>query len=496
MPPEHQPPSLYGRIRNLLNARTVTVQASALVAGRWAQEAFRFFLLLWLARTSQSGFGLFVFGAGVAAIIHPFLALGFEQFTIRELAGNSDAGGRILGQMLRLKTLIGLLLLSAIAALGSLQGWSSTEIMVVLIIAAGKILDSWADTLFSLYRYAGRQVQEAAYSVKAALVGALYGAAALLGGGGIVAVSLFVIVSSGLKVLLAAGLGARTGLLPKMRGKGPVLPPGRIGALLMIGALSFLGSFYNQVQVLLLKYFKALSDLAYYGVAMELAGGLAGLVSALVIGAVIYPTLTRTATQGADRLAAFISAYFWRLAALGLGIAFFYVTLGEDLLLFVYGSQYNASVAPMQIMGLATVFSFVNNLLIHAFLAQHRERLLLLLHLAPACLSLALGVTLVPWLGAKGAALNLLACRMVMALFILTAAHWHFGIFRRDQVEAFLWGGLILGGFYAVLATIDLSMFHLLAVLFLGGYGWWTWRWTMGPASLLKAGAEERYGAP
>lgn len=472
------------------------MQASALVAGRWVQEAFRFLLLLWLARTSQSGFGLFVFGAGVASVIHPFLTFGFEQFTIRELAGNSEAGGRILGQMLRLKTLLGLLLLSAIAVLGLVQGWSGTELMVVLIIAAGKVLDSWADTLFSLYRYAGRQVQEAAYSVKAALIGALYGAAALLAGGGIVAVSLFVIVASGLKVLLAAGLGARTRFLPKLSGTGPVLPPGRLGALLMIAALSFMGSFYNQVQVLLLKYFKALSDLAYYGVAMELAGGLAGLVSALVIGGVIYPSLTRTATQGPDRLAAFIAAYFWRLAALGLGIAFFYVTLGQDLLLFVYGGQYTASVGPMQILGLATVFSFVNNFFIHAFLVQHRERLLLLLHLAPFLLSLVLGVMLVPWLGAQGAALNLLVCRVVMALLVLTAAHRHFGIFKKDQIEAFLWGGLILGGFYMVLATVDLSMVHLLAVLFLVGYGWWTWRWTMSPASLLKAGAEERYGSP
>lgn len=478
--------TLYQRFRNLVNTGTVGAQASALVAGKWGQDAFRFVLLLCLARTSPSGFGLFIFGAGVAALIRAFLALGFEQFTIRELAGDPEASGIVLGQMLRLKTLIGFLLLGGIGVLGWLQGWNRTETLVVLIVSAGKILDSAADTLFSLYRYAGHQVQEAACSLKAALVGALYGSAALLAGGGIAAVSLFVVVSSGLKVILAAALGMRTGLLPQLRGKGPLLPSGSISALWMIGALSFWGSFYNQVPVLLLKHFKALGDLAVYGVATELAGGLATMVSTLVIGGVLYPTLARTAAQDSAQFAVFMQTYFWRLAAFGLGIAFFFLTLGRDLLLLIYGGQYAGSVIPLQILGLAILFSFVNNFLVHAFLAQHRERMLLWFHLAPACLSLALGLFLIPRLGASGAALSLLACRGILTCLVLVAAQRRYGILSRAQMGAFLGGGLILGTTYCGLPAVGLTSPCFLAGLALLGYAWWTWRWTLSPGNLLE----------
>jgi O-antigen/teichoic acid export membrane protein len=479
-------------LRKLINAQNITAKASALIAGKWVQDAFRFLLLLWLARTSQSGFGLFVFGAGVAAIIHSFLALGFDQFTIRELTGQSHVRERILGQMIRLKTSIGLLALGMILAFGWLNDWNRTETLVVLIISAGIILDSVADTFFSFYRYAGSQVQEAACCIKAALFGALYGAAAFLAGGGVVAVSLFVVVTSGLKILLAATGGIRAGLLPKIRLGGSILPPERLSALLVIAAVSFFGSFYNQIQVLLLKHFKALGDVALYGAAMELAGGLAGLVSAFVIGGVLYPALVRTATQGPAQLAPFIQVYFWRLAAFGLGIAFFYLTLGQDLLLFVYGRQYAASLTSLQILGLATFYSFMNNFFIHAFLVQHQERLLLWLHVVPAILSLALGLVLIPRLGASGAALNLLACRGMMTVLILTAAQWHFGILSRAQVGAFLGGGLILGATYWGLLNLGLATSRLPAILALFGYVGWTWRWTMSSASFVEAKPEER----
>ncbi|MBW1992708.1 MAG: hypothetical protein JRI59_11510, partial [Deltaproteobacteria bacterium] len=321
-------PNLAGRWQKLLSSQNLAAQAAALIAGRWVEDGFRFLLLLWLARVSPSGFGLFMFGAGVSYLLRALLVLGFEQFTIRELTGGAQVRESLLGQMLRLKSLIGLTALGGILAFGWLHGWNRTEILVVLIVSAGKVIDCLAETLFSYYRYAGRQVKEAACSVKAALLGALYGVTAFFVGGGVLAVSWFVVVSSGLKILLAAMMGRREGLLPPIRAFGPLLPAQRLGALLVVVAVSFLGSFYNQVQILLLRYFTALEEIARYGVVVELAGGLASLISALVIGGVLYPALAKHAARGPAHLAALLGPHFWRLAALGLGIAFFFATLG------------------------------------------------------------------------------------------------------------------------------------------------------------------------
>ncbi len=493
MTTDRPPSTLSSRLRRLMDARTVGTKASALVAGKWVQDAFGFLLLLWLARTNPSGFGLFVFGAGVAALIRSFLTLGLDQFTIRELAWDSNAQGRVLGQMIRLKLLIGLPLLAAVLALGWLKDWNRTETLVVLIISAGQVLLSVADTLFSFYRYAGIKVQEAACSVKAALMGALYGALALLAGGGVAAVSLFVVITHGLKILLATLWGIRTGVLPRIRWARSILPPGRLKAMLLIGAVSFLSSFYIQIQVLLLKHLKAVGEVALYGVATELAGGLASMVSTFVIGGVLYPGLARAAARGSEQFGALVHTYFWRLTAFGLGITFFFVTLGQDLVLLLYGTGYTGSVMPLRILGLAALFSLVNNLFIFAFLAQNRERLLVLLHLAPTLLSLALGPVLIPRLGAGGAALNLLACRIILSLLILAVAQRHYGIFSRGQVAVFSGAGLILGGAPVAWWALGFPFSRLTAVFVLLAYGWWAWRWTTNSRILPKAEAGEHY---
>jgi O-antigen/teichoic acid export membrane protein len=378
--------------------------------------------------------------------------------------------------MIRLKLLLGLAVLGGILACGWLQNWTSTEVMVVLIISLAQILEGVSDTLFSLYRLAGRQVQEAGASAMAQFLGVLYGAAALLFGLGIAAVSCFLLVANALRLFLAAAIGAKIGLMPSIGLKGARAPTLRFGNLSIIAGISFLGSFYNQVQVFLMKYFRDLSDVAVYGVARGVAGGLADLVSTFIVGAVLYPKMAQAAANGTESLGPSIRAYFWRLAGVGLGIAFFLATLGGDVLTFLYGPRYAESVTPLQILGLAMLLSFGNNLLIHVFLAQHRERLLLAFHLAPVGVSLILGPLLIPWLGASGAALNLLACRGTMSLLIFVAAQKHYHIFGWPQVAPFLQGGLILGGVYWGLGLIGLPAPHLPVMFALLAYAWWLWR--------------------
>lgn len=474
-----------------MNTKTFLTRTSALVAGKGVQDGLKFLLLLWLARTDQSGFGLFVFGTGVAILIRSMLGLGLDQFTVRELTQNHGGRGLILGRMVRLKAIVGLLVLGCILTFGRLKGWSHMVILVVLIISTGQILEGVADSFFSIYRAEGRQIQEAVCSSTAHLFGAIYGAVVLLFGWGVVAVSFFVVVSNGLKIILAAGLGTRVSIIPRLGRGVSIFPKGQVASLLMVVAFNSLGSFYNQVQVFLLKQFKSLGDLALYGAAGELAGGLASLMSSFIIGGVIYPSLTRTAPQGSVKFDAVIRIYFWRMAAFGLGTAFFFCSLGGALLHMVFGKNYIGSIVPLQILGLATLFSFINNFLIHALLAQQEERLLLWLHIVPTVMSLLLGGILIPRLGPAGAALNLLGSRAIMSLLILTGAQMRYGLFTPASVTSFLWGGVILGIIYFGLLALMAPLQQLPAVLALLGYTGWTWRSTKGPG---KAWPEE--GAP
>ncbi len=437
-----------------MKARDFILRAGALTASRGVQDALQTVLLLWLARVDQSGYGLFVFGAGVAAMARSILALGLDQFTLREFAADEASRGRVLSGMVRIKAVLGWLILGGLAAWSFFKGWNSTQATVVLVVAAGRVLDGLAETFFSLFRAEGRQVREGAYSVAANLIGALFGAVCLFFGWGVTAFSFFLVFSSGLKLLLACLGGLKMGLLPSLRLKGRLLPARELRSLIIIAAVSVLGAFYNSTQIFLLKKFCTLNEVALYGAAADTAG-FTGLVSTMIVGAVLFPSLVAAAAAGGERLVETVRVYFWQLFIYGAGAAFFLSTLGGPVLTLLYGSKYAAAVRPLIVLGPAVLLSFLNNFAIMTMLALGREQRLAIYHLAPAGLALGLGWALIPSSGPLGAAVNLLACRAMMSLLVIGWLQRRLSFIRWLELRAVLKSWLAPAAIYLALVWLQ-----------------------------------------
>jgi O-antigen/teichoic acid export membrane protein len=329
-------------------------------------------------------------------------------------------------------------------------------------------MESVADTFFNLFRAEGRQVREGLYRSISNVLGAVYGAVCLFAGWGLIALSFFLVISNGLK-LLAAVLGvAKMGFAPVRYKIGSLLPRGQISSILTIAGISLLGSFYNYIQIFLLKQYHELTNVAYYGAASDLAGGISGLVAHLIIGAVLFPSLAASAGKDPGEMGERVRLYFWNLVTYGTGLAFFISTLGGLILTTLYGENYQASIGPLRILGPAVLLSFVNNLGVYVFLASRRERLLFIYHLVPALLSIGLGVVIIPLYGAEGAAYNLLICRLIMLFLVLGWLQRTFGPIRLRElgrfVTSFVAGGLV----YAVLFR---NLPHVAPLLSLLAYG-------------------------
>lgn len=402
---------------------------AALIASQAVQDGVLSLLLLWLARTDQSGYGLFVFGAGVAAMMRSVLALGLDQYAIREFALAEQPRADLLRQMVRLKSLLSLLILAGLAGFSLVKGWGTHQALVVLVISLGRALDGVADAFFAVYRADGRQVREGAFQALANLSAAAWGVAAMLLGLGVLGLASFVVLAGGLKVALAVQGGLKLDLSRWWSFELGFLPAGQVRAVLTIAGVSVLGSLYNYAQIFLLKQFHPLVEVAVYGAASDLANYLSGLVSSLLIGAILYPHLAQAATRGRGEVALMTRRYLGRLGLLGLAAGLFLSTLGGLVLTLLYGAKYEASVPLLRILGPATTLSFVNNLAIFAMLALREERRLLTYHLLPAGLCFGLGLWLIPWLGAEAAAINLLAARLGM--FFLAVGWVYFKLLRR-----------------------------------------------------------------
>jgi O-antigen/teichoic acid export membrane protein len=441
--------------RKPLNAKDFLARAGALIASRGIQDGLQALLLLWLARTDQSGYGLFVFGAGIAAMVQTGLSLGLDQFTLREFSADQQPRGPILGRMLQIKSSLGVLIVVGLIGFAFMKGWNSLQTAVVMVIVAGQIMEGLADTFFNLFRAEGRQVREGLYRAVPNLIGAAYGAACLLLDLGLIAFAFFLVLSNGLKLIAATTGALRMGVSAAWTRIHSFLLGGHIRAILTIAGVSLMGSFYNSIQIFLLKQFHGLSDVAFYGAASDLAGGISGLVAHLIIGAVLFPSLAEAVEKSPRELAERVRTYFWQLATYGVGLAFFLSTLGGTLLTTLYGPNYVQSVVPLRILGPAALLSFINNFGIYVLLAKREERRLLIYHLFPVSLSIGLGMVLIPNFGPFGAAVNLLVARTAMFILILAWMQKRLRPVRWFESLTILKASLSMGMVYLVLVWLN-----------------------------------------
>ncbi len=460
-----------------MNPRAFLNRASALTAARILQDLTRFLLLLWLARTDQAGFGLLTFGMGLSFLVFSLLDLGLDQYTLREFSKTREPPQVLLNGLLRFKILLGLILILGVAGVLSCQGWEPRPLALILGICLSKALDGCSESLLSVFRARGRQVTEAGITGAAALLGTGYGGVLLLWGRGAEAVVQSLVLIAGARLAAVMINGRRTGLLsgvsvrPLLQGDWSWFREHRRG-LLAFAAIFALGAFFNRIQPLLLKQYFDLNEVALFGAAYDLTGGVLAVIASLVLGRVLFPVLVEASCRDQTAFSRMIGNHSRRLVLIGLGLTFFFHTRGAPLLVLLYGSGFHDGGAVVRIMSPSITLSLLNNYLMLVFLAEGRHRLLLGSLGSAALSSLILGYVLIPTLGARGAALDLLLSRGILTLFLLIAAQLRYGLLRSPSNFKAALGPLILGGTYLGLAGWD----FLWAVrISLSLYAIWLW---------------------
>ncbi len=445
----------------------------SLSAGKGIQDGLAGILLLWLARTDQSGYGLFVLGAGVASMLRVGWSLGLDQYALREFSIDQKPRGAILNQMARLKTLMSAMVLAGLMGFGLVKGWDSTQTIVILVIVAGQLLESVADTFYNIFRAEGRQVREGLYRGVSCIIGAAYGAICLYMGLGVVALAFFLMVGNGLKLIAAVAGIVMLKLETAWHKKSDLkIPRDQIQSIVIISGISVLGAFYNFIQIFLLKQFHTLTEVAFFGAAFDMCGAFSSLVSGIVIQAVLFPGMVAS-TQKADLLAENTSRHLCKLISYGIGVSFFLATLGGWVLSMLYGSKYASSLAPLRIIGPAVLLSFVNNFGVYVLLALRQERRLLAYHSIPAVLSLVAGLLVVPTWGPLGAALNLLGCRMVMSVIILSRLQRELKVFRWSCYKPLIKPLFLAAAIYLSVVWVEAD---IAALLTLSVYAVFLWK--------------------
>jgi len=360
------------------------------------------------------GFGRYQLVLTGVLFLVPLVDGGLDALTPREVArpGGDPAGNA--GRLFRLRLLLGLFG-GLLLFLGLWGAWGGSGASVVALIAAAAILPGRAlEVLEPLAQVTGRVVPYAIMRGGAAAFGlAAKGFAAMAHAG----LDTFLVILSvesvgGLLVwwLIArrSGVSARLGT-ETVQGCAPSLL--REGFPLALSG--FLAVAYTRLDHLIIGWFAGAESVGIYGAAVQLLAAW-GLVP-MVLYAAATPALTPLRGSPSRLRAAMVSLYRFAFVS-GVLASVLSMAVAGPLLREVYGGDFADGVAPMRILSLGLVFSFVGvvrtiQIVIEGLSVQH-----LYAGVIATCLNVFLSVWLVPILGLAGAAWSTVAAGAMAAV--------------------------------------------------------------------------------
>jgi O-antigen/teichoic acid export membrane protein len=176
-----------------------------------------------------------------------------------------------------------------------------------------------------------------------------------------------------------------------------------------------LSMLHARLAVFLLDAYTTPADVGIYGVAHKLTEPLAIVPAAIM--AAVFPAISSGAGRVPGRLRTLTIAV---LAGAGALVAFAGYFAAPFVVQLLYADQYAASAAPLRILVVTVLFTFVNYALTHFLVAERRVHVSVLFTAVTLAVNGAACALLIPLYGPTGAAMSLLASEAV--LFALCAA--------------------------------------------------------------------------
>ena len=185
-----------------------------------------------------------------------------------------------------------------------------------------------------------------------------------------------------------------------------------------IGLALVLNLVYFRIDVLILSYNRASSEVGFYGLSYQFFE--AFLTVPLFISNALYPLLARLYTSDEKKFVKEAKFYFALMivASVVLATALYLVSL---LIPAFYGAKFAPAKASLQILALGLPFFFASALLWHILIIREKQKLLPVIYGLGAVFNLIVNLILIPTYGYIGAASTTVISEMLVVLLLILA---------------------------------------------------------------------------
>ncbi len=351
-----------------------------------------------------SRFGQLALALAYAAFLLIFVDFGTSTLVSRTVAQRRDAQQSVIAATLLIRSVLWLVALPFLLVVSLVLGYDADLVRAILVLAIATLFVSWggAVTAYLLGReeFLFPSLSMSAYRIVAAIVG----------------IAILVLVPTPSLYLIAcaflAGAIVSAGLLfYALRGQKAIVwqiePRGAVALLrsaLPIGAYLVVGTFYFNVDLVMLEGMAPAENVGWYAAAYRLFNN-ATLVEAIVVARVLYPVFSRMSLGPQDELRVVIAKAMSLLAVLGGAVVLIFVLCADDIVRILYSGQAYAPTAnALRLLAPGLFFLYLNSVVCNALFALGQEKRLLVMAAAFAVLNVSANLALIPRFAQDGAA--------------------------------------------------------------------------------------------
>jgi O-antigen/teichoic acid export membrane protein len=361
----------------------------------------------------DEAFGAFIFGISFASIMMLAAGFGTDELVTREVAKDKRRVHLLFKDVVAAKAALMVVLLGAMVAVVLIGNYSSETEIAVLLIGIGTALEYLAKSVHAVFQAYEQMQYIAATLIIQRLFTATIGTVIVLQGGGLVAASAILAVGGALGLVAAVWVLHRKVVRPQ----GTVDTTRWAGILKAgapLGVMILLYIALIKLDATLLSFLKDNEAVGHYGAAFRLID--ATMFLSWSFGAAILPWF---ATQRDDSPVSLSRGYELGLKAmitilLPIGIA--YAVFAEPMIELLYGSEYDAAVDPLRLLGAMTVLFGINTFVSIVLIARNRPSEFTWPAVIVFVQNIAFNLILIPRYGASGAAFNAVLSGALLAL--------------------------------------------------------------------------------
>lgn len=361
-------------------------------------------------------FGVYSLAGVLMYFVFLFNDLGLNTYFTREVARDTAQAQRWFAQAMSLKLATLFPALLVLAVLWFLPALNTEARWAVVIFCGYGILSSFFQLSFAVFRAYERMGYETFILVVEKIITSGFGIALLVQGYGLLWFCGVFLVGGAVSLALSLFLIHKK-FFPLQFSLEPEFSRTLLRQALPFGLSMFLINVYDRIDILMLTAMANASEVGLYAAVYKLLS-LTNLVPTILVTA-LFPALSREAALGSEEAARIFTKGLKYLTFLALPMIAGAMVLAEELVVFMFGAEFQKAAPALQILSWVSGILFLNIFLATILTAANYQKKLVLVQICGLLANISLNWYLIPKYSFVGAALATLATEGLVFVFCL-----------------------------------------------------------------------------